>query len=232
MKIFRKTRQNSLKEGKTKNYLKYAIGEILLIVLGILIAMHINNWNSERINRGEAVSIYKNIKRQINTDKNAISINLKHNQFLFEKFAHGAQIIEDNDRTKTDTLVKIIFKLVDHSDIDVNSNIYQNLINSGESKLLKNRTIMQEIQKLEETYIHINRLEKIHYESIKTIGLDIHKSIKFHDESIRKPDKVFGIDFQNHCHTSLHVSYLKNISYNKAMKEIELITELIDEELK
>jgi len=38
-KIFRKNRQNSLKEGKTGTYLKYAFGEILLVVFGILIAL-------------------------------------------------------------------------------------------------------------------------------------------------------------------------------------------------
>ena len=47
-KIFRKNRQNSLTEGKTGTYLKYAFGEILLVVFGILIALQINNWNEAR----------------------------------------------------------------------------------------------------------------------------------------------------------------------------------------
>ena len=43
IKFFRKIRQNLLAEGKTSKYLKYAIGEIILVVIGILIAISINN---------------------------------------------------------------------------------------------------------------------------------------------------------------------------------------------
>jgi len=45
MKIFRKIRLNLLSENKTRKYLIYAIGEIILVVTGILIALQINNWN-------------------------------------------------------------------------------------------------------------------------------------------------------------------------------------------
>jgi hypothetical protein len=48
IKFFRKIRQRLLSEGKTGKYFKYAIGEIILVVIGILIALQINNWNEER----------------------------------------------------------------------------------------------------------------------------------------------------------------------------------------
>jgi hypothetical protein len=48
IKLFRNIRQNLLAEGKTTRYFKYAIGEIILVVIGILIALGINNWNNER----------------------------------------------------------------------------------------------------------------------------------------------------------------------------------------
>lgn len=48
IKFFRKIRQKLLLEGKTGSYLKYAIGEIILVVIGILIALQINNWNENK----------------------------------------------------------------------------------------------------------------------------------------------------------------------------------------
>ncbi len=48
IKFFRNIRKNLLAEGKTTKYFKYAIGEIILVVIGILIALSINNWNENR----------------------------------------------------------------------------------------------------------------------------------------------------------------------------------------
>ena len=48
IKFFRKIRQNLLSEGKTGKYMKYAVGEIILVVIGIIIALQINNWNEDR----------------------------------------------------------------------------------------------------------------------------------------------------------------------------------------
>jgi len=57
-RFFRIHRNDRLKEGKTLGYLKYAIGEILLLVIGILIALQVNNWNEtrkQRVREGEAL---------------------------------------------------------------------------------------------------------------------------------------------------------------------------------
>jgi len=50
IKFFRKIRQNLLMENKTGKYLKYAIGETVLVVIGLLIALQINNWNEKQNN--------------------------------------------------------------------------------------------------------------------------------------------------------------------------------------
>ena len=51
IKFFRNIRQQLLMENNTSKYFKYAIGEIVLVVIGILIALQINNWNQDRINK-------------------------------------------------------------------------------------------------------------------------------------------------------------------------------------
>jgi len=68
IKFFRKIRQNLILENKTSKYLKYAIGEIVLVVIGILIALSINNWNEEKKVYLKA-ELYKNkIIKDLETD--------------------------------------------------------------------------------------------------------------------------------------------------------------------
>ena len=51
IKFFRKIRYNLMSKNKTGKYFKYAIGEILLVVIGILIALQINTWNQQRLSK-------------------------------------------------------------------------------------------------------------------------------------------------------------------------------------
>lgn len=56
--LFRKIRQKLLEEKKIGNYLKYAVGEIMLVVIGILIALQVNTWKEERASRKNEISFY------------------------------------------------------------------------------------------------------------------------------------------------------------------------------
>jgi hypothetical protein len=51
IKLFRNIRKNLLNEGKNTKYFKYAIGEIILVVIGILIALQVSNWNKQNEDR-------------------------------------------------------------------------------------------------------------------------------------------------------------------------------------
>ena len=85
IKFFRKIRQDLLSKGKTGKYLKYAIGEIVLVVFGILIALQINNWNERRkiqSNQEKYLTLLKteaeNNLKEIRNTKNAVSeMNIK-----------------------------------------------------------------------------------------------------------------------------------------------------------
>lgn len=68
IKLFRNIRQNLLAEGKTTKYFKYAIGEIFLVVIGILIALNINNWNEQKKNEAKIVNTLKEIQNDIQLD--------------------------------------------------------------------------------------------------------------------------------------------------------------------
>ena len=68
IKLFRNTRRKLLSENKLRSYLAYAIGEIFLVVVGILIALWINNENQERIYEKKAAIILKEIQRDLKKD--------------------------------------------------------------------------------------------------------------------------------------------------------------------
>ena len=69
IKFFRKIRQNLLSEGKTTKYFKYAIGEIILVVIGIVIALQINNSNELRKEKSEEALILSDLKEDLTTTR-------------------------------------------------------------------------------------------------------------------------------------------------------------------
>lgn len=81
IKFFRKIRFNQLKEGKFLNYLKYAVGEIILVVIGILIAVNINNYNEKRKQRNLQLSIFKIISEDMSSD--TLTIHRMKTNFTF-----------------------------------------------------------------------------------------------------------------------------------------------------
>jgi hypothetical protein len=68
LKFFRNIRYKFIEEGRFINYLKYAIGEIFLVVIGILIAVSINNWNENRKQQQLFLTILKNIEDDMKSD--------------------------------------------------------------------------------------------------------------------------------------------------------------------
>lgn len=78
IKFFRHIRLRLLGENKFSRYLLYAVGEILLVVVGILIALQINNWNEEQKQRAEEIKLLQNFKASIESDTARI------NYFIWE----------------------------------------------------------------------------------------------------------------------------------------------------
>ena len=93
IKFFQKIRQNLLSEGKTKTYVKYAIGEIVLVIIGILIALQINNWNEDRKLQNEVLDIYGQIILEMDNDIAELEDNLQMFESLEPMFN---EVLSDN----------------------------------------------------------------------------------------------------------------------------------------
>ncbi|MGB5386260.1 MAG: DUF6090 family protein, partial [Eudoraea sp.] len=153
IKLFRNTRKQLLTENKFTKYLFYALGEIILVVIGILIALQINNWNNRRIEKEEEKKSYRNIKRQIEDDRDELTKEKALNNYLSATYKYANKIIRAQDYTKSDSLALMAMGLSQYSDFNSSGTIYETLVNSGNLKLLKNDEITSLIQKLETTYI-------------------------------------------------------------------------------
>jgi len=68
LKIFRKVRQNMIKNNKVTAYLLYALGEIILVMIGILLALQVNNWNENRRQKNELNNILRTVTYDLETD--------------------------------------------------------------------------------------------------------------------------------------------------------------------
>jgi hypothetical protein len=68
IRIFRRLRIQLLNDNKVSKYLIYAIGEIALVMIGILLALQVNNWNEDRKRLGEETKILQELKNSISTD--------------------------------------------------------------------------------------------------------------------------------------------------------------------
>ena len=103
IKFFKKIRQNSIKENKFTNYLKYASGEIILVVIGILIALSINNWNEGRKEKINQRSVLSNLLQDLKSDSISYNINLKELKDI--DFLHE-QLYKTG--VKNDTTIKVL----------------------------------------------------------------------------------------------------------------------------
>jgi hypothetical protein len=159
IKIFRKIRQNLLIENKRGKYFKYAIGEIILVVIGILIALQINNWNQVRIEQNKEQTYLSNIKRDLQNQLKSIDVQLEHEkkyidntQPFLDSYYKYKRIILDSTFNQSLTLAteRRTFVRTDPT--------YTDLISSGNIDIIKDITFKN---KLIEYYQNLERIEKI-----------------------------------------------------------------------
>lgn len=103
IKLFGKIRQKLLSENKFRKYLTYAIGEITLVVIGILIALSINNWNEETKNRAFEKEILEQIRANLIKDKltlEEIQTNFENAMNSTDKVLRGKWTPDERDSLK------------------------------------------------------------------------------------------------------------------------------------
>ena len=155
IKFFRSIRKALLAENKFSKYLLYAIGEIVLVVIGILIALQINNWNEGRKERNKEINYLKNLKVDL---QNEVLNSEDFVAYHFRKVQACSKLI-NGDAPKniqevqdyTDTYETIF----GWKDFVPNNNTFKELLSSGNLSLIKNDSIKNGLLELEKNYASI-----------------------------------------------------------------------------
>jgi hypothetical protein len=139
IKFFRKIRQNLLMENKTGKYFKYAIGEIVLVVFGILIALSINNWNQNRINNLSESLLLKEINTEFKFNKEELESTVKayvrirdQCDYLRKSFPTVQSEIDK------DSLSKALYQIRNLSSADLSMGSISTLINTSSFEIISN----------------------------------------------------------------------------------------------
>lgn len=142
IKFFRKLRHNLLSEGKTSKYLKYAFGEIILVVIGILIALQINNWNQNRIDRDEENDIIVKLHKDFKENKRSVQEFIESNKNEMNAQMELMKLIgaseEELMKHNLDSLFYVSFGA---NELYFADNTLKNIMSSGQLNLLKNEDI-------------------------------------------------------------------------------------------
>ena len=204
--FFRKIRLRLLSENNLSKYLLYATGEITLVVLGILIALQINNWN-------EKEQLQKDELKTLKSLHESIKINLAELDVIFKSQINRNRSLQevlfgDVSNLPLVHLDSLITMNVENYTFDPSTGIYNSIINSGKIEIITNDSLKNRISKLydsvadyQESEDEITEYTKEHLEKNFINNLNINPKvlakIEERTEEEKKKDKALYIETFN-----------------------------------
>jgi hypothetical protein len=194
--FFRKIRKKLADDNKPLKYMRYAIGEIVLVVIGILIALSINNWNEQVKADKEAkdakenylFSIYKDLKNDIN------AIDVKLNTFSVQ-YKAGIEVLEvfESKKLKAFDSIRIAYligwELTDVTSSERDENTWDGLGVQGNQILIENDSLIDLLNKFYTGFDRLierfNQLPKKSRMDLRELSSQCHntKDLKFYYEN-------------------------------------------------
>lgn len=150
--FFRKIRKSFLEAGSTRKYLFYAIGEIALVVIGILIALQINNWNQNRLDRREERKILISISKDLFRMHDYCQICGRTQQDVLNASNRLLRVIHSKnnviDEIEVEQDLSVLFKRCFVGE-GLTENIYDVLMGSDQLELVSSRALRDELATLD-----------------------------------------------------------------------------------
>ncbi len=159
-----------METGKTSKYLKYAIGEIILVMIGILLALQVNTWNNNRELKKEELKMMKSLHKEFS--KNIVKFDKKFKQHLIKKESINTIMSIDANLFTIDSLWSLFSEVHDSPTFDPYQGIYNSMINSGRIELISNELLKEKVSGFKDVQIDFREDE----DNVRTfISENLHK---------------------------------------------------------
>ena len=143
IKFFRKIRQNMIKENKVSKYMLYAIGEIMLVVIGILIALQLNNWNNGQKDKLAEIKYLNQINNSLKNSQLILNAHIDRNKRILK----DGEILFDHLKSKkalNDRIKQLFIIIVYDQSVSLSTAAFENLKSDGLS-LISNDSLKIDI---------------------------------------------------------------------------------------
>jgi hypothetical protein len=175
-KIFRNVRKQLAAENSVAKYLRYAVGEILLVVIGILIALQVNNWNQQRKDRNLEKQYLQDLLQDLRTD----SLALQREQKLSDRQVHAKQAIMayyNGHNYPNDSLIDFFFMQVDvRLHFDPVTTTLDEMKSTGNIGVIRNVALRRQILKTYHEYANFKDEDEGLYEQLSSESANLYYS--------------------------------------------------------
>lgn len=139
----RKIRKKLLDQNRARRYFFYAIGEIVLVVIGILLALQINTWNKEKQNKAHEIATLKNLIEDLEIQRELIQEQIDFEHVIIKQVDSAKTFISD-DANKSE-LQRLFSELAGRHTFKANRATFNNMIASGSINLITNEDLQSSI---------------------------------------------------------------------------------------
>ena len=168
IKFFRKIRQKLLTEDKFSKYLLYAVGEIILVVIGILIALKINNWNESKQNEDLEIAYLKGIKTNLLDDINELEKHFVSDTTNFDSYTFLIRAFNsDNIESKSQEIISNLNSSSRLHWFEGQDIVFEDMKSSGGLNLIQSDTVKYAIQKYYKFFQEVIKQENQYISEIR-----------------------------------------------------------------
>jgi hypothetical protein len=145
IKFFRKIRQKLLAENKFSRYLIYAIGEITLVMIGILLAFQVNNWNENRKAQLEEKNILQRLRLDLIDDMKTLEYQLEWKKNMIEGYKICLDMLSDEMHGTKEEFMTHFSSILQVGAVKLNMTTFSNLQTTGQIRLIKSNELADNI---------------------------------------------------------------------------------------